>query len=410
MRATKLVPLLTLGILISFCCAVPAQEYRGTINGTVTDSDGKAVAGAKVHVTNLGTKAGADTTSNKDGLYSVAFLLPGNYSVTTEAPGFKKDERTNIRVDANANVTTNVTLAIGSITQTITVSGGAALLDTTSAELGTVISHVEITDQGVSIYRNAANFVRLAPGVVGQSEGTYTSDNQTGVQINGGGGGLNIGANSASGTQGGANEWTLDGVPNTVPLSTGSVVAVPSVDSVEEMKVDTTMLDASHGHSTGGAIDMVTKGGTNDLHGTAYAFGRSGWMFANTWQNDQNGTPKPPENYTLWGYTAGGPVEIPKLYHGRNKTYWFSAMEKDADVRDLSKPESESRLPRKQWGISRTHWAQMVRRSCSTIRTAQLFPAAVPLRRVNSFSVFREHPLRSPSTHSGSSQLAQTAR
>ena len=89
--------------------------------------------------------------------------------------------------------------------------------------------------------------MRLAPGVVGQSEGTYTSDNQTGVQINGGGGALNIGANSASGNQGGANEWTLDGVPNTVPLSTGSIVAVPSVDSVAEMKVDTTMIDALTG-------------------------------------------------------------------------------------------------------------------------------------------------------------------
>jgi hypothetical protein len=320
-----------------------AQEFQGAINGTITDPSGQMIAGAQVSAVNVETGAKTDTTSNQNGLYQIPFLLPGTYTVTAHANGFQQETRLNIRVDADANVTVNLGLKVGSTSETITVSGGAPQLDTTDAELGLVIPHTEIADQGVSIYRNAANFPRLAPGVVGQSEGTYTSDNQTGIQINGGGGALNNGANSASGTQGGANEWTLDGVPNTVPLSTGSVVAVPSVDSVAEMNVDTTMVNAAHGHTTGGAIDMVTKSGTNDLHGTAYAFGRSKGMFANTWQNDQNGTPKPPEDYTLWGYTAGGPVEIPHWYHGRNKTFWFSALEKDADVRDLS--ETGIRLP-----------------------------------------------------------------
>lgn len=334
---------LFIGLMLASATLLFAQEFRGSINGTVTDSSGHVIVGAKITAMNVETGAKTNTTSNQSGLYQIPFLLPGTYTVSASAAGFQQEKRSAIRVDTDANVTVDLSLSVGSASETITVSAGSQQLDTTDAEMGVVIPHVEIADQGVSIYRNAANFARLAPGVVGQSEGTYTSDNQTGIQINGGGGGLNIGANSASGTQGGANEWTLDGVPNTVPLSTGSVVAVPSVDSVAEMKVDTTMIDAAHGHTTGGAIDMVTKSGTNDLHGTAYAFGRSKGMFANTWQNDHNGSPKPPEDYTLWGYTAGGPVILPRLYHGRNKTFWFSALEKDADVRDLS--ETGIRIP-----------------------------------------------------------------
>jgi hypothetical protein len=330
-------------LLIAGSLTALAQEFRGTINGTVSDPTGRLIADSRIDILNVETGAKASTTSNKDGLYQVPFLVPGTYTVTAGAAGFRQEMRVGIRVDADANVTVNMSLAVGSTSETVTVSAAAPQLDTTDAELGIVIPHTEIVDQGVSIYRNAANFARLAPGVVGQSEGTYTSDNQTGIQINGGGGALNIGANSTSGTQGGANEWTLDGVPNTVPLSTGSVVAVPSVDTVAEMKVDTTMIDAAHGHSTGGAINMVTKSGTNRLHGTAYAFGRSKGMFANTWQNDGNGTPKPPVDYILWGYTAGGPVVIPHWYDGRNKTFWFSALERDADVRDLS--ETGIRLP-----------------------------------------------------------------
>jgi hypothetical protein len=152
-------------------------------------------------------------------------------------------------------------MTVGSTTENVTVSGESPLLNTTSGDLGQLIPQKVVTDVGTSIYRNAANLVRLASGVTGQSQGTYTSDNQTAISVNGGG------------VQGG-NEWILDGVPDTVPLSTGSVVVVPPVDSVEEMKVNSTMLDASFGHTTGGAISIVTKSGTSQVHGAAYAFGR----------------------------------------------------------------------------------------------------------------------------------------
>jgi hypothetical protein len=154
--------------------------------------------------------------------------------------------------------------------------------------------------------------------------GTYTSDNQTAVSISGGGA-----------IQGG-NEWIIDGVSDTVPLSTGSVVVVPTVDSVEEMKVNTTMFDAAYGHSNGGAITITTKGGSNDLHGTAYLFKRWAALYANTWQNDKNGVAKPPINYHEYGYFLSGPVYIPKVYNGKNRTFFSTSFSSDFDTRDLN--------------------------------------------------------------------------
>jgi hypothetical protein len=173
-------------------------------------------------------------------------------------------------------------------------------------------------------YRNAANFVRLAPGVTGQSQGTYTSDNQTSISINGGGGFR------------AANEWVLDVMPDTIPLS-----AVPSSwclrwTRLREMKVNATMLDASLGHMTGGAVVTVTKAGTNKVHGTLYGFGRWKGLNANSWSNDLNHVPRPDVNYYQTGYFLGGPVVIPHLYDRRNRPFFASAYERDNDVRDLS--------------------------------------------------------------------------
>jgi hypothetical protein len=182
---------------------------------TVDDPSGAIISRAKILVTNVDpTVIAGTTTTNDHGFYQVSFLLPGNYSVIAESTGFKKVDRVGIRVDASACITVNLTLTVGSTTENVTVSGESPLLNTTSGDLGQLIPQKVVTDVGTSIYRNAANLVRLAPGVTGQSQGTYTSDNQTAISVNGGG------------VQRG-NKWILDGVPDTVPLSTGSVVVVP---------------------------------------------------------------------------------------------------------------------------------------------------------------------------------------
>jgi hypothetical protein len=301
-----------------------AQENRGSILGRVTDPSGAVAANVQIRVTNVETGAAVQAATNGEGNYQAPFLLPGTYTVTAEHPGFKKIEQDNVAVQTGANVTVNLSLEVGTASETVTVKSEPPLLETTSADLGQNLPAKYLSDVGASFYRNAANFVRMAPGVTGQSMGTYTSDNQTAVSISGGGA-----------IQGG-NEWIIDGVSDTVPLSTGSVVLAPTVDAVEEMKVNTTMFDAAYGHSNGGAITMTTKSGANDPHGTAYLFKRWAALYANTWSNDKNGVPKPDVNYHEWGYFLGGPVYIPKVYNGKNKTFFSTWLAKDFDVRDLT--------------------------------------------------------------------------
>jgi len=329
-------------IILALTAAVHAQENRGSILGRVTDPSGAVVAGAQIHVTNTSTGGKIDTVSNDEGNYNAPFLAPGTYTVTAEHAGFKNVERAGIQVGIGTAVAVNLALEVGTNTETVTIKGEAPLLETAGADLGQNVPDNYIKDVGASFYRNAANFVRLAPGVTGQSMGTYTSDNQTAVSISGGGA-----------IQGG-NEWIIDGVADTVPLSTGSVVFVPTVDAVEEMKVNTTMFDASYGHSNGGAITITTKGGTNDLHGTAYLFKRWAALYANTWQNDKNGSPKPPVNYHEWGYFLSGPVYIPKLYNGKNKTFFSTWLGDDFDTRDLNETARVPTALERQGNFSQT--------------------------------------------------------
>jgi hypothetical protein len=201
-----------------------AQEYRGSIQGRVSDPSGAAVPAAAVAVKNVETGVSVDATTNEEGNFQVPFLLPGNYAVAVTHAGFKKAERKDVRVNTNSRVDLAFALEIGAASETVTVDTRAPLLETTESDLGVVMNNNVVSNVAVSIYRNAINFARLAPGVSGAPAGTYTSDNQTQISISGGGA-----------TQGN-NEIILDGVPDTIPLSSGSVVMVPSVDSIEEVR------------------------------------------------------------------------------------------------------------------------------------------------------------------------------
>ena len=370
-----------IAIILAFGTLLQAQEFRGAIQGRVTDPTSAAVPGAKVQVRNVDTGVVVDVTTNGEGNYQVTFLMPGNYEVSAVQSGFKKSERGGIRVATGAQVAVDFPLQLGSASDTITVDAKAPMLETTEADLGLVMDSGVIADVAMSIYRNAANFVRMAPGVTGAPAGTYTSDNQTQFSISGGGG-----------TQGN-NEIILDGVPNTIPLSSGSVVMVPSVDSIEEVKVSTTMFDASYGRSNGGAVTIVTKGGTNRPHADVYFYKRWAALNANSWSNNRVGAAKPPVDFHQYGYFLSGPVYIPHVYDGRNRTFFTTSLEKDADVRDLAQ---RSRVPT---GLERTgDFSQTRNRTNGTLAiydpfstqvvagkaTRQAFPGnVIPAGRIN---------------------------
>lgn len=312
----------TFAFLLMFTVALSAQEYRGSIRGSILDPSGAVIVGAAVAAVNNETNIVARTTSNEQGNYQIPFLLPGNYTVSVEHPGFKKVQRPEVRVNINAQVTLDFNLELGGTAETVTVTGAAPLLNTATADLGQVVDKTYVDMVSVSLTRNAVNLAQLAPGVTG-GLGSVTSNAQSGISITGGG------------ATRGSNEFLVDGIPNTVAQGNGMIVFVPSLDSIDEVKVHTTMFDAAYGHSNGGAVNITTRGGTNQLHGALYDFKRWRALNANSWSNNRNRVGKPPVSYNQWGYSVGGPVYIPRLYDGRNRTFFTTSLERDDDKRDL---------------------------------------------------------------------------
>ncbi len=303
------------------------QEFRGTILGRILDPSGAAVVGANVEVVNVDTNTVVRSRSNETGNYQVPFLVPGDYTVRVELAGFKRMERQGIRVSTSEPVAVDFTLEIGQAAESVTVTAAAPMLNTASADLGQIVDKTYVGMITVSLSRNVMNLRNMAPGVTGGT-GTYTSSAQANFSIAGGGAGR------------GRNEIIVDGVPNTT--AGGTIGFVPSVDSVEEVKVHTTMFDAALGHSNAGAVTIVTKGGSNDLRGALYLYKRWPGFYANSWTNNRLGLPKPPVQYYQWGYTVGGPVWFPRLFNGRNRTFFSTSLERDRDPRELTR---QARVP-----------------------------------------------------------------
>ncbi|MGH9672935.1 MAG: carboxypeptidase regulatory-like domain-containing protein, partial [Bryobacteraceae bacterium] len=306
-----------------------AQEFRGTILGRVTDPSSAPVSGAAIEAFNVDTAVTIRSTTNDAGNYQIPFLVPGNYTVRVEQAGFKRIDRPGIRVATNSQVTLDFALELGATAETVTVTADAPLLNTASADLGQVVEKNYLSNIAVNLTRNVLNTVRLTPGITGGGA-TVTGNNSGSFSISGGG------------STTGRIEFLVDGLPNTTAHNNGGVVFIPSIDAVEEIKVHTTMFDAQYGHSNGGAINITTKGGTNQLHGTSYIYKRWAALDANSWTNNSRGLAKPPTSYYQFGYLVSGPVILPKLYNGRNRTFFSTTFEKDRDANDLTR---RARMP-----------------------------------------------------------------
>jgi hypothetical protein len=304
---------------IAISTALFAQEFRGTLLGRITDPSGAVIPGATIKARNTATNVTLESNSNESGNFQIPFVTPGDYSVTVASGGFKTSTRNSIRVSLGAQVTIDFTLEVGQAAESITVDARPPLLNTASADLGQVVSSTEVVNIPVSITRNVMDIASLSSNVLGGGGG-YTSNSQTDMSISGGG------------SSRGGNEVMIDGIPNTVAQGSGNIVYVPSMDSVEEVKIHTTLFDASLGHSSGGAINITTKGGTNELHGTAYLFKRWKALNANSWQNNRLNIERAPVNYNQWGFVVGGPLLLPKIYNGRNRTFFSAAVERNTST------------------------------------------------------------------------------
>lgn len=292
-----------------------AQETRGRIVGTVVDPSGAAVPGASVLISSKSMGTRVALTTNEAGLYQASYLIPGLYQVEVETSGFKKVVRDGIEVRVNDRVALNFTLEIGAAAESVTVTGETPLLSTATASMGQVIDPRRIAELPIAHGQPFA-LVGLAAGV---------SFNAGAATLNRPFEPTHIAGYAMNGVRTNRSDITIDGVPSTATANESEVIStyVPPADIVQEFQVQTATFDSQFGNTQGGVINIAIKSGTNDLHGAAYYAKWTPALTANDWFNNKQGKAKPDYTYNRWGANVGGPVWIPKLYNGRNKTFFM---------------------------------------------------------------------------------------
>jgi len=295
-----------------------SQDSRGTILGRLTDSSGSVVPGGVITVVNRATGITLKGASNEEGNYYFPFLIPGIYRISAEKTGFKRAVRDEIELNVNARLELNLALEVGAMAETITVTGEGPLLDTTNGSVGRVIDSKETRELPLN-HGNPFNLIRLSGGVNFTDEAQKDQPWQT------------LNTNYAmAGSRAGKAEFTLDGASNTIhDQARGSVAAAwaPPSDTVAEFKIQTAVFDATTGQTEGGVVNISLKSGTNKLHGSGYWGKQTPSMNANTWFSNLNGVPRGDFKYNRLGGVLNGPVVIPKLYNGKNRTFFLFSYE-----------------------------------------------------------------------------------
>ncbi len=292
-----------------------AQEFRGTITGTVADPNGAVLPGSTVVVKNTETNIATTVKTNDDGAYTVTALIPGNYTVSATGNGFKTSTRENLGVNVDDRLTVDFKLEIGS-TAEVTIVAGDELLERGAVTTGLVINSRQVEE--LPLPEGAVfTLATQSPGI------NYTGDpNFVGPTANG-----NLAGFRTNGTAG--NLINLDGSPN---LGSNAAVAfTPPSDAVQEFKVNTNSFDAQNGFTSGSTVNVALKSGTNKLHGALYYFNRDKSRTANNFFNNKQGLERPERKYFRMGGVVNGPVFIPKLYNGRNRTFFLFSYEKQND-------------------------------------------------------------------------------
>src|SRR5215831_5801189 len=290
-------------------CAPASAQTLGTITGEVKDSTGAVVPGVTVTVTNKATNATRTTITNAVGLFDFPALPPGTYSVKSELDGFKTATR-DVELQVQQTARVNFTLELGTIAEMATVTGTSPLVETSNATIGTVIENRRIVELPLN-GRNYLQLVALSPNVSAEFAGAgQAGDRQGGTRANQ--------QLSISGQRREFNYYTLDGVDNT-DVNFNTYIFQPSVDALEEFKVQTGVYSAEFGREAS-QVNVVTKSGTNNLHGTGFEFHRDDAFDARPYSftAQQAAAPKAPFKWDQYGYTAGGPVWKNHLFYMSN--------------------------------------------------------------------------------------------
>ncbi len=289
-----------------------AQDFRATIVGRVTDQSKAAIPGAQVTVKNLGTNEATTMTTSDEGNYRIPFLRPGAYSVTVEMTGFKKASRDNLELVISQVATVDFTLEPGNISEQVTVQGDAPVIETATADRGGVIDRQKV----IELPLNARNPFML--GVLTAGVNFYGASIWQRPFDNGA-----IADWTINGSQLRGNEFLLDGAPNNGQAGGNNIAYVPPVDAVQDFKIMTNTYDSQYGKTTGGIINVNLRSGTNAFHGTVYEFMRREWLDATDFRLKANRQGKPKHWLDQYGFQVEGPVYIPWLYNGKDKTFFM---------------------------------------------------------------------------------------
>src|SRR5215472_5235087 len=307
-------------LALAAAASAAAQTTTAELSGNITDPSGAAISKVKVTAVNTGTGLSHEAITDDSGGYLITQLPPGTYNISAEASGFRKTVQNNVTLEVSQRAKLDLKLQLGEVSETVEVAAAAPLLESQSSTLGNVVTEKLVGDLPL----NGRNFVTLAiltPGVNGTGfstsgtimSGTRPDDRRPGSEI------------FSNGNREGDNNFLYDGIDNNERL-TISIVLRPAVEAVREFKVQTNLYAADVGRNSGAVVDVITKSGTNQLHGSAFEFLRNSAMDARNFFNTK-GTLFPPFRYNQFGFSIGGPVYFPHLYNGKNRTFFFADYE-----------------------------------------------------------------------------------
>src|SRR5229473_1872524 len=293
--------LLIVSLLVAanaFVCL--AQVEQGAIAGVVVDPTGASMPKAKVTATNQATGTVAIAETTEDGYYKVPYLTAGKYNVAVEKDGFSVNRVADVPVLVGQISTINVTLKPGSIQESITVTANAVQIDQVSSSLGYVAGATQIIELPTN--RSPYSLLTLSPGVIA------TGNTGTGPIVNGG--------------RSNTSAILFDG-QDTRNNSTLDNAYTPPQETIQEIRFITNNFSAEYGRSAGGVLVAAGKSGSNQLHGSAYDYLRNDKLNANSWSNNTNNVPRGRQRHNEYGFTLSGPVYVPHVYNGRNRTFFF---------------------------------------------------------------------------------------
>jgi hypothetical protein len=305
---------ISIAAAMTFSAAMYAQSYQGGIRGIVMDSNAGAMVNAKVTLTDEGTSVARSALTTGSGEYVFTSVNPATYTLAVEAPGFKRYERKAVVIGTQQSLTVDIQMDLGAVTDSVQVVEDVTLIESSNASTGQEIDHQKLIDLPL-LGRNPFMFAKLSQNVVQVGDPRFNrfQDQSGSSQISIAGGPIR------------GNNYLIDGVP--ITDSQNRAVIIPSLEAVQEVKLQANTYDAEMGRTGGGVFNTFLRSGTNSYHGSLFGYTRQTEWVANDFFYNRSGTPRPDQPFYNFGGSLGGPVSIPKVYNGKNRSFIWAAWE-----------------------------------------------------------------------------------